>query len=211
MDTQTLTNIIVSTLSLITLGYIVFIGYQRYRIDRFRHKVFVLRDRLFDDAASGVISFDHAAYQTLRLLMNGHLQYAHHLSLWIPFIHFLFDKFNGPIRKTGPSFDEIYATAVADLTPEAKAKLDVYRNQLEALVMRHIFFALPEFVVLTIPLFLVSLGISLVRMLFHSLLGSTKQMMEGFTQSRIDNTAYDLGVKTAKRNQQILSGQRQLV
>ena len=52
------------------------------RLDSFRQELFVLRDELFDYAASGKIAFDDPAYRLLRQMMNGMIRYGHQISFF---------------------------------------------------------------------------------------------------------------------------------
>lgn len=55
--------------------------YYDYRIDLFRFRLFLARDRLFDFAEKGKISFDDPAYLLTRRMINGSLRFAHRLTL----------------------------------------------------------------------------------------------------------------------------------
>jgi hypothetical protein len=52
------------------------------RLDTFRQQMFVVRDELFDYAASGKIGFNDPAYRLLRQSMNGFIRYAHQLTFF---------------------------------------------------------------------------------------------------------------------------------
>src|SRR5260370_14413210 len=52
------------------------------RLDSFRQEMFIIRDELFDYAASGRISFNDPAYRLLRQLMNGFIRYGHQLTFF---------------------------------------------------------------------------------------------------------------------------------
>ena len=45
--------------------------HRRYWIDRTRHKLFIIRDEFFDQAAEGNLSFDSGAYIDIRDTLNG--------------------------------------------------------------------------------------------------------------------------------------------
>lgn len=70
-----------SLISLAGLTFIIFGPYNRYRIDRFRHEIFSIRDNLFLAAADGKISFDSHAYLTTRTMLNGMIRFAYQISL----------------------------------------------------------------------------------------------------------------------------------
>ena len=70
--------------SIFSLFLLIFLGlvmFTAYRIDYLRQDLFELRDRLFDDAAAGRISFESHSYRATRTLLNGMLRYAHRMSL----------------------------------------------------------------------------------------------------------------------------------
>lgn len=50
--------------------------HRRTSEDVFRHRLFRLRDRLFNLAAGGAIPFTHPAYRDLRVTLNGFLRLA---------------------------------------------------------------------------------------------------------------------------------------
>jgi hypothetical protein len=82
MRTQEVTNVLESISAAGLLLTILFRLVPSVRLDAFRQQMFEIRDELFDYAASGNISFFHPAYRLLRQSMNGHLRYAHQLSLF---------------------------------------------------------------------------------------------------------------------------------
>jgi hypothetical protein len=69
-------------IGLAILSLLVFNLYPASRLDVFRQKMFAHRDRLWDYAAAGNISFDDPAYLLLRKLMNGFIRYGHQLSFF---------------------------------------------------------------------------------------------------------------------------------
>jgi hypothetical protein len=56
------------------------LGVRPYLLDRFRSKLFNLRDELFDYAADGNIEFDDARYGTLRMWLNALIRMAHRVT-----------------------------------------------------------------------------------------------------------------------------------
>ena len=49
--------------------------YRRYRVDKTRYELFVIRDRLFDLASNGaLVDFEHRAYGMTRTTLNGMLR-----------------------------------------------------------------------------------------------------------------------------------------
>lgn len=81
MDSETIYSAIQSLLCLLVILWVVFWGLPGYRLDRYRQSLFEIRDRLFDYAAAGNVSFDHDAYGMLRSTINGFIRFAHRISL----------------------------------------------------------------------------------------------------------------------------------
>ena len=165
MENKELFAALWTIVSLAGIAYLLLWSYREYRIDLFRQRMFALRDDLFDEAADGLISFDHPAYGTLRSTMNGFIRFGHRLSLWQGIVLFLLQKVNNSkSRKTG-SFAQTFSKAVKTLSGEKKDRLLHYRNAMEFLVMRHLFLSVPEFFVVSIPLILVFLLVALWSLL----------------------------------------------
>lgn len=189
MDIDALSNVLISALFFTLFSYVVFWLYRDYRIDRFRHQVFVLRDSLFDAAADGLIPFDHPAYRLLRTLMNGHLRFAHKLTLWQPVILFILDKVRGPLLSKGIAFEDDYSSAIHDLDANTVSKLNDYRSKLEMLALRHIFLSIPEFFILALPIGLVSLAYAIVK----GIMQKTIDVASAAVETRVTDTAYAIG------------------
>ena len=64
----------------IALCVLVFWCWHRYRVDALRHRLFVLRDELFDYALRSGLAFDDPAYVILRSRINRTLRFAHKIS-----------------------------------------------------------------------------------------------------------------------------------
>ena len=57
--------------------------HRRYWVDETRHRLFIIRDKLFDEAASGsVIQFNDEAYGMVRITINGMLRTLEDWSVW---------------------------------------------------------------------------------------------------------------------------------
>src|SRR3954467_6683321 len=72
-------NVILALLSFLTLWFLYSFAYRDYRRDVYRQKLFEVRNALFDLAATGEVSFDSPAYQTLRTTINGFIRFAHRM------------------------------------------------------------------------------------------------------------------------------------
>ena len=82
MNDVQLTTALESIAAIAVLSLLVFNFVSAYRLDSFRQRMFIARDKLWDFAASGRIGFDDPAYQLLRKLMNGFIRYGHQLTLF---------------------------------------------------------------------------------------------------------------------------------
>jgi len=189
MSIELLANAIVSFLALAFLCYLVFQSYQQYRVDRFRHNIFIMRDELFDKAAEGFIPFDHEAYRLVRTLMNGYIRYAHRLSLLDPLFMWAFERIRGPLPSP-ISFNALYTQVTRDLTREQKALLDDYLTQVNSLVIRHVTKALPEIFVFALVSLIVGLFV-----LCEKVFARTRQSLnlEEALEHRVADMAFTLG------------------
>ncbi|MDF3241955.1 hypothetical protein [Pseudomonas veronii] len=68
--------------AMLTLYWLYEVEYKRYRLDKFRDKLFMIRGGLFDAAARGEIPLDHPAYLILRTNINGMIRFSHDLTFF---------------------------------------------------------------------------------------------------------------------------------
>lgn len=71
---------IISALISILFLMVIHHQFKKYFLDDGRQDLFVIRDKLFDMAAAGVISFSSPAYKANRAFINDMIRYGHHLS-----------------------------------------------------------------------------------------------------------------------------------
>lgn len=120
----------VSLISLLSLMPIFM--WQDYQVDWYRQEMFALRDRFFDEARAGRISFDSKGYIFLRLTMNGLIRHAHIISFWeMVSIALLWKK-----HKVQPLFHAHFDQAVASLSPEQRALVSAYLQEMNQLTKR---------------------------------------------------------------------------
>src|SRR6266513_245936 len=86
-DPRAVATVLASVVSVLLLAVLYFWLYRDYRMDLFRHRLFRLRDELFDVARDGALSFDHPAYGLLRMTLNGFIRFGGRLGvvtvLWL--------------------------------------------------------------------------------------------------------------------------------
>lgn len=70
-------SIYVSSLISILMLIILILEHKKYQLDRYRQRLFKLRDSFFVRAEKGELSFDDKAYKLTRELMNSHIRFAH--------------------------------------------------------------------------------------------------------------------------------------
>jgi hypothetical protein len=75
-------QVLVVLAALFSLYWLYEVEYKRYRLDKFRDNLFVIRGGLFDAAARGEIPLDHPAHLILRTNINGIIRFSHDLSFF---------------------------------------------------------------------------------------------------------------------------------
>ncbi|MGA2131199.1 MAG: hypothetical protein ABSH50_02705 [Bryobacteraceae bacterium] len=118
------------------LWILVFRLASDYRTDALRDKLFAVREKLFDYAVTGNISFDDPAYTKLRMLLNGLIRFAHRLTFSRLTLGCLFMAWrNEPCDKKVLTE---WHQALAALPPEAQKELDAIHNSALVLVVEHL-------------------------------------------------------------------------
>lgn len=128
-----------STISLLGIWYAMTTLLREYRVEKFRQEAFALRDALFDEAASGRISFDHPAYGLTRNLMNGFIRSAHRISL----LHFVATEVFVQAPPTEQSFSGRLDQAISTLSSDQKKLYDDYHTKMSVLVVKQLMWGSP--------------------------------------------------------------------
>ncbi|WP_411383621.1 hypothetical protein ACK3BK_01530 [Pseudomonas sp. L7] len=68
------------------LGFIIYIEWKKYRLDKLRFELFRIRDELFVSAEEGKLSFEDESYKITRASLNGMIRYSHDLSFMDVFL-----------------------------------------------------------------------------------------------------------------------------
>lgn len=111
--------------ALVSILFLMGIHHQlkKYFLDDGRQDLFVIRDKLFDIAADGHISFSAAPYKASRAFINDMIRYGHHLSaldcMWA--LHLCKNKSRKPQSK-------------AEILKLREIKNHKVRSEIEALV-----------------------------------------------------------------------------
>lgn len=130
-------NLIASSLGIVFLFWFFFFAYRQYRLDVFRHHLFAARDRLFERAKAGDLSFDDRAYGMTRTMINGLLKSADTLSLATMLMCW---ATNGYWRHQDVDdwFDNRFARAQDALTPRGRAAVRVALAEVHFCILSHI-------------------------------------------------------------------------
>ena len=123
-------------LSLVAVWFLVFKFASDYRVDALRDKLFAVREKLFDYAAQGNVSFDDPAYAKLRMLINGLIRFSHRLTFTRFLMGLLFMRW-----RDQPCDKRILAEwyeALAALPPDVSRELRNIHGSAMVLVVRHL-------------------------------------------------------------------------
>jgi hypothetical protein len=191
MNNETVYNAMTSIPALVGILYLFSWEYRKYRTDLFREEMFILRDQLFDEAARGLIYFDHPAYGMLRSTMNGFIRFAHRpMALTAMFSAAAIKEYE-KVSKT--SFEKRLNQELENLPEEARQRLLHYKQRMDRLAAVHLLFGTPESIIL--HLFLLPISVLVVIII----LSPPKLIRQGGILNphnwikRIDDTAFVLG------------------
>ena len=157
------------TIALTALWFLVFKLSHDYRIDALRDRLFAVRERLFDFAASGNVSFDNPAYTRLRTLINGLIRFAHRLTFTRFLLGISFMAWRGQTYEKTALVE--WENALSELPTEVAIELKSIRDEALVLVVRHLVTGSP------IMLILLAAFAS-----WSVLTGITKQVLKAFTK-----------------------------
>lgn len=194
------TSLLVSLLALWVL-HVFF--WRDYEVDKARQRYFALRERLFDLAADGQISFDHPAYGTLRTMINGHIRYAHRTGI-------LFLLFSAPVvrdqvaERIVKRFEKRWRNALDELSPDTRAAVEAIHRDLHRRTIVHILWMSPLLVIVGLAILLPILGAAALKQLASGISRSLGRRMGRATRKRVqelwgtaDGVAFELGAPFA--------------
>ena len=146
-------TIVATGLSLAGIWILGFWLYRVYRVDVFRQDMFELRDKLFDFAREGGISFDDPAYRGLRSMCNGYIRFGHRISISsaVIFSRTLHTDEREWLEAEANAFQRWWDDTVGNLDSHAHSTIESYKNQMETLVAKQLVFGSPVMVGTVIP------------------------------------------------------------
>lgn len=146
-------DIIIFVVALIAIWYGYFYLLRDFALDAYRQKLFALRDQLFDDAANGLVDFNHPAYGLVRTTINGHIRYGHKMSFFeVVVLHFMIRRDKHILKEY--SFESRWKVVSKGLSKEDIERLLSYRCKMSKYVLIHMAVNSPFFVVLLLTLIL---------------------------------------------------------
>lgn len=179
-------------ISLAGLWFLVAWCYRWYRVDLFRHRVFVLRAELFDFAADEGIPFAHPAYGNLRYAMNGFLRFADRIGLINALMVAPLTR-----RVDSKAWKQDWEDAVATLPESAREKMQNLRMRLHIEVGKQFVLGSPILIVMLVPpllLFILQLvGKLLINQAVKGLRSQVAAALEYFA-GPYDGLAYRVGM-----------------
>lgn len=138
----------INVLSLMGIMFLMLWLYKDFATDSFRQGMFALRDRLFDEAAGGLIDFDHPSYGLLRGTMNGYIRFGHRLRLLETIIFIIFARKDADVISDKYSFDKRWKTATLGMESKVVERLNNYRIHMNRMVLKHLILGSPIFLAL---------------------------------------------------------------
>ncbi len=157
-------------LALAALWFLVFKLASEYRLDALRDRLFAIRERLFDYAADGHISFDHPAYTKLRMRINSLIRFGYRLTFTRFAMGIVFVSWSNKPYDREILFE--WENAVKELPAEVQIELNSILDETLVLVVRHLVTGSP-----------VMLAILVVFATCSMLGGITTRLMEAFTKT----------------------------
>lgn len=149
MKSELIAQLIIFFVSFSVLWYCFFWLYRKHTAEIFRQRMFALRDQLFDEAADGLVPFDHPSYWILRSTMNGFIRFGHRISLFEMFIGCFFIK-----KHHEQSFVSKLNESFKGLNSETTEKLKYYQTKMIEIVVIQSVAASPVFIVFILSYFI---------------------------------------------------------
>jgi len=183
MSSEVAINAMWTSMFLLGIIYLFFWRARILIVDWFRDQIFNLRDEMFDEVANGTLSFDHPAYTTLRMTMNGYIRFCHKISL---FQLLIFSFLSRNDTKKEQVFNWNWNNAIKDLDSQTLNIFKDYKKQMDVLLIKYLLMSSPFVAVF---LFL-SLTIGVASKWIEKIRGSSS--IQPFL-SNMDDSAYATG------------------
>jgi hypothetical protein len=144
----------------VVLSFVLLKFLADFRLDEFRQQMFIVRDELFDYAATGNVSFDEGAYRLLRKSMNGFIRYGHQLTFFRLCVTMIELKIHGKTSESKWTEDWLQSLQkVRD--DEVRTALEQFHERAMTCVAERVIFGSPvliSLVLCSVPLLVARLG-----------------------------------------------------
>jgi hypothetical protein len=140
-----------TALNALVLWFVWHVAWRRSCEERFRQKLFEVRDSLFDFARAGGISFTDPAYVALRANINSMIRFSHRISVTRLATFVLFKRYIGELPE---SYPPLSASLSQIKGRDAKNVLTAISEKVGAHTMRFLLFSSPQILIAGPALFL---------------------------------------------------------
>jgi hypothetical protein len=144
----------------VVLSFVLLKFLADFRLDEFRQQMFIVRDELFDYAATGNVSFDEGAYRLLRKSMNGFIRYGHQLTFFRLCVTMIELKIHGKTSESKWTEDWLQSLQkVRD--DEVRTALEQFHERAMTCVAERVIFGSPvliSLVLCSVPFLVARLG-----------------------------------------------------
>ena len=116
--------------------WLAFVLFPQFYVDRTRQSLFCLRDRMFIDAAKGLVPMDSNSYKMTRVLINGSIRFTHDLCITRLVVSRIRSAKNPQehIRQ----FRKDYENSLEQLTSEEREYLSGIWSEWASILNRHV-------------------------------------------------------------------------
>ena len=127
-------------LLLAALWWLFYWPYRSYRLDDARHRLFVIRDRLFEAAADGAsIRFEDRAYGMTRMTINGMLRNLEDYGVFrLASIVWRYSR-DEHLRAMCAQYGQVFEDAVQELAPEGQRLVIETITHAEGVFIEYVF------------------------------------------------------------------------
>jgi hypothetical protein len=126
MDMSVSISAFVGFLGFFLVVHLLFVVWPRLVVDFTRQKLFGIRDRLFDLAVAGELSFDSEAYKNIMAILNLMTRSAEHATLWN------YERYARVFKKHGVRRADEFLSTVKDERTSPRAIREAYAEALRA-------------------------------------------------------------------------------
>ncbi len=114
-----LSIVLINVALIFGIWWLYFIEHRGYLTDLTRQRLFKTRDKLFDQAAKGLVPIDSRAYKMTRTTLNGMIRFTHELSL-LRFFIIVFSYLSKQDKAVIKKYEAEKADSLASLSKPAK-------------------------------------------------------------------------------------------